>query len=380
MTTDRPLSNKKIIVIHNTTKYLYLHYQSLIEELIAGGAHILILAPIDDAGRKLVELGAKCLNIRISRYGMNPFSEIRTLLGIYNKLVDEQPDIVFNFSIKPVIYGSIAASLSGCPRIYSMMTGLGHLFMEGSMKYGLLRVAIKYFYKFALRGNNRVFFQNPEDMALFVRNRLIEEKQGMTLNGTGIDLEKFKPDETRPMNGTFILVSRLLWSKGIQEYVEAARDLKKRHPQSDFQILGSFDDNPSSVDLEDIDSWQKEDAITYLGETTDVRPYVKKASVFVLPTKYREGLPRSILEAMALGKPIVATDVPGCREAVVEGKNGFLVQVGSAKSLGTALERFLKDPTLITQMGHASRQIAEAKYSVNDVNDRILSEISGAGI
>ena len=377
VSTNASFSDKKIVVIHNTTKYLHLHYEPLIEELVKRGADVVVIAPIDQAGPKLEQLGVKCVDIGVSRYGINPVVEIGTIHEIYRQLIDLRPDIVFNFSIKPVIYGSIAARLAGCTNVYSMITGLGHLFMEGSVKYALLRGFIGHLYRFALRANARVFFQNPEDNQLFQKMRLVDEQQGVTLNGTGIDLEKFQPDGTAPAGGTFILASRLLWSKGIREYVDAARDLKKTYPDADFQILGSFDDNPSSVDLEDIAAWQEEAAVTYLGETSDVRPYLNKAAVFVLPTKYREGLPRSILEAMALGKPVIATDVPGCRDAVVENENGFLVQVGNVESLKNAMARFLVDPSLVARMGRASRRMAESRYSVKKVNDHILSEISG---
>ncbi|MFC1681957.1 glycosyltransferase family 4 protein [Pseudomonadota bacterium] len=375
MGTHGSFTSEKIVLIHNTTKYLNLHYDELLKELMARGANVFVVAPIDEAAPSLEKLGAQCIDIELSRYGINPFVEARTLYRLYRVLVNLQPDIVFNFTIKPVIYGSIAARFSGKARVYSMITGLGHLFMQGSSKYALLRVLTRYLYRLALKHNRHVFFQNAEDRALFQAYGLVKEEQGVTLNGTGIDLEKFKPDQTEAATGTFILASRLLWSKGIQEYVEAARDLRQRYPDSDFQLLGGLDDNPSSVTRKDIDDWDNENVINYLGETTDVRPYLKKASVLVLPTKYREGLPRSILEAMALGKAVIATDVPGCRDAVEEGENGFLVRVGSVESLRNTMERFLTNPELAVRMGQASRRLAETKYSVKDVNERILSKM-----
>ena len=175
---------------------------------------------------------------------------------------------------------------------------------------------------------------------------------------------------------TFILISRLLWSKGIREYVEAARMIKLKYPEAEFQIVGMHDDNPTSIQQSQIEKWQQEGVITYLGAADDVRPYLKRASVFVLPTLYREGRPRAVVEAMATGKPIITTDTPGCRHTVTHGENGFLVPTKNVAALADAMEKFIIQPDLVKKMGKRSRELAEEQYNVDDVNDSILSIMS----
>lgn len=368
-------SNKKVVFIHNTTKYVFLHYREFIEKFVQAGASVVVIAPFDDTVNQIQALGAQCIDIKLSRQGLNPIFELATLFDLYRLLGEEKPDLVFNYSIKPVIYGSIAARWRHVGDIFSMVTGLGHLFMDQGAKYKMIRSIIFPLYRTALRGNKAVFFQNPDDKTLFIEYDLLPDDKGFVVNGTGIDLEEFQPVDLRDRPTTFILVSRLLWSKGIREFVEAARILKKRHSEARFQVLGMFDDNPSSIKRSQLEAWQREGVIEYLGATEDVRPFVNRASVFVLPTIYREGRPRAVVEAMAMGKPIITTDTPGCRQTVIEGHNGFLVPVKDVPALAKTMERFINSPRIIKSMGECSRKMAQEQYDVHNVNDAIESVI-----
>ena len=364
---------KRIIFTHNTTKYLFLHYQEFLKEFISREAEVIVLAPFDDTMDEIRSMGARCINIVMSRQGINPASEVATLMQIYRVIKRENPNVVFNYSIKPVIYASIGTRWHGVENVFSMITGLGHIFTDQTMKYKLLRSVILPLYRTAIRANSAVFFQNPDDKRLFVDYGLINDAKGFVVNGTGIDLESFFPKKNRLDEVKFILISRLLWSKGIKEYVDVAGILKRRYPEVKFQILGMFDDNPTSIHKEQIETWQSEGVVDYLGSAEDVRPFLEQASVFVLPTIYREGRPRAVVEAMAMGKPIITSDTPGCRETVVHGENGFLVPVKDVSALADAMEKFILNPDLVGKMGSRSREMAEEQYNVHEINSTIVS-------
>lgn len=366
-------SVKKVVFIHNTTKYVFLHYREFVEKFVTAGAEVVVIAPFDDSVDQIKAMGVRCIDVAMSRQGLNPVTEMITLIQIFRLISKEKPQVVFNYSIKPVIYGSIAARWSGVSNIFSMVTGLGHLFMDQTLKYKIIRSVILPLYRSAIHGNSAVFFQNPDDKNLFIDNHLVDEDKGFVINGTGIDLERFTPSENQSVVTRFILVSRLLWSKGIKEYVEAARSLKRQYPEVEFQILGMYDDNPTSIQETDMQAWQEEGVINYLGATDDVRPYLRDSSVFVLPTIYREGRPRAVVEAMATGRPVITTNTPGCRQTVIHDQNGFLVPIKNVPALAEAMERFIVNPELIRKMGRRSRELAEEQYNVHEVNNTIAS-------
>jgi glycosyltransferase involved in cell wall biosynthesis len=224
-------------------------------------------------------------------------------------------------------------------------------------------------YRFALRHNTIVFFLNRDDIKYFRESRLVDNN-AVQLDGEGVDPLLYKPVDATVKQTTFLLIARLIRDKGIREFVQAAAILKNRHPKAIFQILGPFDSNPTAMTPEQISAWQASGSIEYLGEAKDVRPYIANSSVDVLPS-YREGLPRTVLEAMAMGRPIITTDAPGCRETVTDGENGFLVPVKDVEALAAAMEKFILQPELIKKMGERSREIVEEKYDVHKVNARI---------
>uniref|UniRef100_UPI0025E396F7 sugar transferase n=1 Tax=Deinococcus sp. TaxID=47478 RepID=UPI0025E396F7 len=308
--------------------------------------------------------------ISLERTGLSLRRDGRDLLALRTRLHALQPDLVLAYTIKPVVYGLIAARAAGVKRRYALVTGLGYSFQGAGMRRRLLSALTAGLYRTALHGARRVIFQNPDDWALFVERKLVTVAQTALVNGSGVDLNQFAPVPL-PEAPVFLLIARLLRDKGISEYVEAARQVRARHPQARFQLVGPLDPSPDSYTQADLDAWQAEGVIEYLGELRDVRPALAECRIYVLPS-YREGTPRTVLEAMALGRPVITTDAPGCRETVTEGVNGFLVPVGDAGALADRMDALIGDPALAARMGAAGLALARQKYDVELVNRSML--------
>jgi len=361
----------KILVSHNTIRYLELHYGDLIEAFVKDGHEVVALAPYDDSREKLEKRGVTCIDIRLSRRGMNPLREAASLMAIRKVVKEQAPDVIFGFSIKPVIYCGFVARLFGIVEAYSMITGLGYVFLSGGHLRKLVRQLVVVLYRIAITRNKCVFFQNAWDRDTFINYGIIEKGRTYVVPGTGIDVRSFTPDDRSVRADVFVMVARLIKEKGVHEYVEAARSLKSKYEDKRFFLVGPFDDNPSRIERDEVEKWVGEGVIEYLGEVEDVRPVLYQSDVFVLPSYYREGLPRTLLEAMALGRPVVTTDWPGCRDCVENGKNGLLVPVKDARELQKALETFIRDPGLAREMGGRGRRMVEEEYSVDRVNTLI---------
>jgi glycosyltransferase involved in cell wall biosynthesis len=286
------------------------------------------------------------------------------------------PSMVLGYTVKPVIYGILAARLAGVPQRFALITGLGYAFQErGSQRS--LQTLVQGLYGLALAQAERVFFQNPDDLALFQARGILRPHTKVTIvNGSGVDLASFTatPFPKNIAHGAirFLFIGRFLGDKGVREYVQAARVLQRTHPQARCALVGWIDSNPDAIEQAELDGWVADGCIDFLGRLADVRPAIEACSVFVLPS-YREGTPRAVLEAMAMGRAIITTDAPGCRETVVNGDNGFLVPVQDAEALAKAMIRFIDEPALQAHMGARSRQIAEEKYDVQKVNAVILA-------
>ena len=365
----------KIVIISHYSPSLINFRGDLIRAMVELGHKVICLGPEAGFEQPLQELGADYRQIPLHRTGLNPLKDVKTLFSLRKVLKEIRPDIVFSYTVKPIVYGSIAAHMAGVRRMYAMIEGLGYVFIGQSLKQKFLRQLVCFLYHKALKYNKAVFFLNPDDMRLFVDNSIVPKAvKPVLLNGIGVNIEKFAfaPPKLSPV--TFLLIARLIKDKGILEYVESARLLKQKYPAAKFQLLGPLDINPAAITQEQLERWTKEGIIEYLGKTNDVRPYIAEASVYVLPS-YREGTPRSVLEAMSMGRPIITTDAPGCRETVIDGKNGFLVPVKDVDALKSAMEKFILEPDLISRMGKQSRVIAEEKYDVRKVNRVILQEM-----
>jgi len=365
----------KIVIISHYSPSLINFRGDLIRAMVELGHKVICLGPEAGFEQPLQELGADYRQIPLHRTGLNPLKDVKTLFSLRKVLKETKPDVVFSYTVKPIVYGSIAAHMAGVRRMYAMIEGLGYVFIGQSLKQKFLRQLVCFLYHKALKYNKAVFFLNPDDMRLFVDNSIVPKAvKPVLLNGIGVNIEKFAfaPPKLSPV--TFLLIARLIKDKGILEYVESARLLKQKYPAAKFQLLGPLDINPAAITQEQLERWSKEGIIEYLGKTNDVRPYIAEASVYVLPS-YREGTPRSVLEAMSMGRPIITTDAPGCRETVIDGKNGFLVPVKDVDALKSTMEKFILKPDLIVQMGEQSRIIAEEKYDVRKVNRVILQEM-----
>jgi glycosyltransferase involved in cell wall biosynthesis len=321
--------------------------------------------------RRLRDMDVKYFDVPIDRRGLNPLADIHTLIKLFSLLKRVKPDIMLGYTIKPVLYGSLAAQLAGVPRIFSIITGRGYIFSDSDFRQKITGVIARALYKVSLKTNEKVFFQNTDDVMLFEKyGLLIRSDQSVLLNGSGIDIDYFKPAPF-PEKISFLLIARLIKDKGIIEYVNAARIVKEKHPDIVFRLIGPAEQGPGSVSINVVNAWCKEGVIEYLGELKDVRPAIANASVYVLPS-YFEGTPRTVLEAMAMGRPIITTDAPGCRETVREGFNGFLVPVKDTITLANTMIKFIEYPEFITEMGQQSRKITEDKYDVHKVNAVIL--------
>jgi len=307
------------------------------------------------------------------RTTMNPLADARTVAQLVRRLRAHRPDVFFGYTIKPVIYGSIAARIARVPRRYAMVSGVGYTFLGGGdLRRRALTQLIKRLYRVALAGCTGVFFQNRDDLAEFEQIGLLPPHlQRFVVHGSGVDLAEFTP-QPLPTGAPIVLyMGRLLRDKGIIELIDAARLVRRRRPDVRFQLLGHLDKNPAAVTQDELDAWVREGVVEYLGETDDVRPYLAAATMLALPS-YREGTPRSVLEALATGRPIVATDVPGCRETVVHGENGYLVPPFEAAPLADAIVRTLADPAELERMARASRALAESKYDARRVSAAML--------
>lgn len=351
----------------------------LIEALLAAGCQVHVAVPGLDAdsgiASRLSELGVEVHDIPLQRTGLNPLKDLSALLALRKLMRRIGADYVLGYTIKPVIYGSLAAWLSGVRHRFALITGLGYAFTgEATGLRKVLRTLIQQLYRFSLSRNQLVFFQNPDDEALFRQLGLLNPAiPSRVVNGSGVDVSEYAVSPL-PEGAEFLLVARLLGDKGVREYAEAAALVKARYPDAAFRLVGWIDDNPDAISQVELDAWVEAGTIEFLGKLTDVRPAIADSRVYVLPS-YREGTPRTVLEAMAMGRAVITTDAPGCRETVVDGDNGFLVPVQDVAALADAMVKLIGNPDQVAAMGERSRQIAEEKYDVHRVNAVMLGEM-----
>jgi len=365
---NRSASALHIALVCNTAWAIYTYRHGLLRALTQAGARVTVIAPRDRTFEPLEAMGCRCIDLPVASKGTNPLHDLGTLRALYHRYRSLKPDVVFHYTIKPNIYGSIAAWLARVPSL-AVTTGLGYVFIQKSRA---AQVA-KLLYRFAFRFPREVWFLNQDDEAAFRSgNLLAHPERARLLHGEGVDLEQFAftPLPERD-TFSFVLIGRLLWDKGVGEYVEAARALKARYPRARFQLLGPVGvDNPSAISRGDVAAWEREGIVEYLGETADVRPFIEAADCVVLPS-YREGVPRTLMEASAMGRPIVATDVPGCREVVENGVNGLLCDARSAASLTERLTDMLElAPAERKKMAGAGRKKIEKEFDERAVIQR----------
>ena len=357
----------------------------LLEAIHAQGYEIHIMAPefasFPEEQQKLQALGYHLYEIPMQRTGTNPLADLKLLKHIYRQIRQIQPDYLLSYTIKPVIYGTLAAWLAKVPHRFALITGLGYAFQNvESGKRSFFQKLVHGLYAQALKLSDKVFFQNPDDLKLFQDMHLLDaNKPTVVVNGSGVNVQDFDvmplpKDDSGVVKASFLLIARLLGDKGVREYAESARIIKAQFPKAEFHLVGWIDDNPSAISQAELDRWIADGRLKYWGKLSDVRPAIAESSVYVLPS-YREGTPRTVLEAMAMGRAIITTDAPGCRETVTNGVNGYLVAVKSVDELVQCMQYFIENPKLIEYMGQRSREIALNKYDVHQVNKHIMAEM-----
>lgn len=364
----------KIIIVGNFARWLVKFRGSLMSAMIEKGHEVHACAPNAPAEIKtaLKKMGVIYWDIPLKRSSLNPLDDIKLFFSLSRLFRTIQPDLFFGYTIKPILIGSTAAWMAGIPRRYTMIEGLGYLFND-TRGGNFTSVLATFLYRICIAINHKVFFLNTADVTFFLDKKMLPRKVGIVLlNGIGVDLDEYQWTAP-PKHISFLFASRLLLEKGILEYIHAARILKKKYPDIKFKVAGWIDDNPSSITVKDLQEWKDEGTIEYLGNLDTIQTALASSSVFILPSFYKEGLPRSILEAMSTGRPVITTDIPGCRDAVIQGETGLLVPVKQSEILAKAMEKFITDPQLIVKMGTKGRQLAENKFNSCQINRQILN-------
>lgn len=378
----------RIAVIANTSWYLYNFRLSLMRALMAAGHEVVAVGPPDDYADKLLMAGIRHRAIPLAGASINPLRELRTVWALHRVLRDEGVEVALSYTPKGNIYGAMAAAMNGLPTVPNV-SGLGRVFIRRSP----LTWLVKQLYRFTFGRAARVFFQNREDLESFVGSGLVDAGKVVRLPGSGVDLARFAPVEraasrlAEPPHQAgeadgcerfvFLLVARLLWDKGVGEYVEAARKVQQKHPAAAFRLLGFLDvQNPSAIPRAQVEAWEKEGVVRHLGSTDDVLPYLRDADCVVLPSFYKEGVPRTLLEAAAMAKPLITTDAPGCRDTVDDGVTGFLCRLRDADDLADKMLRMIEMDRAERQvMGQRGREKMMREFDERIVIDRYLDVV-----
>lgn len=369
----------KVLVLSSLAYSLTNFRGNLLREMQANGHDVVAVAPDRDetVSRELAKSGIGFRVVPMQRARTAPLADLRLLLSYIWLMLRERPQLVLAYTQKPIIYGGLAARIVAVPRFYALMSGLGHVFSPGSKTNAAVKLIARRLYRIAVRRARAVFVFNADDRQDMIDLGIVEPSDRVIqVPGSGVDLAKFEHHPIPEDGMSFLMVARLLRNKGIPEFLEAARDVSKDHPDCTFSILGHFDDqNPEGITNADCERFEREYPVTFIPGTSDVRPYLAGASVFVLPSYYREGLPRTILEAMATGRAVITTDQPGCRDPIEDGANGIIVPPRDATALAEAMRRLASDPDLACQMGRRSRELVEQVYSDALVNSQLLDEM-----
>lgn len=366
---------KKVIISANVLFTIVNFRKDFIKFLIDQKIEVLCIASKDNLssnGQKILkELGVNFISIEVSRKGLNPIKDIRYLYDLYKIYKVQKADYVFHFTIKPNIYGTIAAKLAGIKSI-NTINGLGSAIISG----GILAKILKLLYKFSLNFSKKVFFQNNDDKNFFINNNLVNSEKVSIVPGSGVDTSFFDDCGSKTEKLTFLLVARLLKDKGIYEYIEAVKYLQEKYSTVEFLLAGPYDDgNPSAIQLDEVKSWEDNNIIQYIGKTNNIKEFLAKTDIAVLPS-YREGLSRFLIESASASKPIVTTNVAGCKDVVEDGINGFICDLKDSISLAISMEKMiLLEKEKLLKMGEASKKIAQQNFDKNIVNQIYFKEI-----
>lgn len=369
----------KIILCGSEAYSVKMFRGDLIRDLVIQGHDVIIMA--NNASEKHLEefssLGARYISSPISRSSLNPFKDIKVFFKFLRVFILERPDCVLSYTVKPIVWSGIVLKFFPKTRFIGMITGLGYAFGGQGRSRSLVFAIVSFLYRLALANVYAVIFQNPDNKASFIELGLIDPRKAILVNGSGVNLDYFSyhPYSTYENRVSFLMIARLLKDKGILEFLSAASLLKSEYSNIDFTLLGHEDNSVNAVSLKEITKLDRAGVISYHGFVDDVRDFLVSNTVYVLPS-YHEGLPRSVLEAMAIGRPIITTNVPGCRETVVNGVNGWLVPKGDSKALAEKMRWFMDNPSKIKNMAFSSREMAVKKFDVKEINKRIVELIT----
>lgn len=362
----------KIVVLSSHTESLFWFRLDMMIEFVKANHKVIAVGPgnSDKWFPKFNELGIDYKQIQVSRNGLNPLQDFKTFIELKNLFGELNPDKIFVYQAKTIVYGCLAAKINGITEIYPLVAGLGSIFRGKGIKNKIVKEIMKFQYKLSFKQSQTVIFQNSDDLNEFVSLKLVDKDKTIIINGSGVNMNKFTP-EPLPSKPAFLYIGRLIKDKGIGEYLEACKAIKKKYKHVRCLLVGPFDSNPSALSPKELQPYIDDRIVEYLGEQSDVRPFISMCSTFVLPS-YHEGTPKTVLESMAMARAIITTDAPGCRETVIEGKNGFLVPVEDVNTLIERMEYLILNPEINQQMGGHSLDIARSKYDVKIINKAIL--------
>jgi len=363
-TTDPALAGCRVLILVSEDWYFCSHRLPLGRALRAAGAGVVVACRVRDHGEIIRGAGLRLAPIGLDRSGLNPLKDVATIREILRLYRREKPDIVHHVALKPTLYGSLCAWRAGVPNVINALGGLGYMFASDAPAARLLRPFVRFALRRLLnRRNTRTILQNPDDMALFAENLRIRRANLAMIRGAGVDTEQFRPAPFPEGVPVAVCVSRMLWDKGIRELVDAARLLRDRGVALRVRLVGPTDDNPASIPQETLDAWRREGVVEVAGPSDDIAGEYARAHIAVLPSYYGEGLPKSLLEAAACGRPMVATDWPGCREICRDGVTGLGVPPRDAEALADALARLAGDAALRDRLGAEARRVAETAFA-----------------
>jgi glycosyltransferase involved in cell wall biosynthesis len=368
------MDNNTIVIIYNATHHVLLFKAELIKSIKKNGYRVVVLASVDNYTEKLKEIVDEFHEIKLDSSGVNPIKDTYLIFQIYSICKRIKPTAILNFTIKPVIYGTLASRLLGGVPVINTITGLGTAFISS----GFANKVAKFLYKFTFKYSYLVFFQNPDDQQFFKQLKIIIKDNTKLISGSGVDLVKFKPVENKKRGDIKILfIGRIIADKGIYELIESAKIIKKEYSNVTFILMGMLGvKNNTSISKNEVDNWINEGLIEFIPFKDDIRGFLGDSDVVVLPS-YREGTPKTLIEAASMAKPLIATDVPGCREVVNHEINGFLCEVKNPVSLAAAIKRYIElDDSSKIEMGIKSRELAEEKFDIIKVNNCYINEIN----
>lgn len=363
----------RVAILSSHTSSLFWFRMDMMQAFVKCGCEVFAIGNENEAiwREKFAKQGIMYRKIYVQRNGVNPFDDLKTLISIRTVLEAIKPDKLFTYQAKTVIYGGIAANQLGIKEVYPLIAGVGSIFLKDDLKTRLIRKVMIEEYRLGIKNSSAIFFQNHDDENIFRKYHILRKQKAVMLHGSGVNLDRFEV-QPFPKTFAFLCISRLIRDKGVYEYLEASRRVKRKYPKVRFLLVGPYDSNPSAIKPEELQAFIDDGSIEFFGEQKDVRPYLAQSSVFILPS-YREGTPKTNLEAMASGRAIITTDAPGCKETVIDGKNGYLVPIKNVDALYAKMIYFIQNPDLAYTMGRYGRELAEKTFDVKMVNERICA-------